>query len=370
MSGQLSYLLRHGAVKDGLTIDKEGYVSVPDLLAHLSKNGSSIKNLHQLQDITTKDNKKRFTLMEKGGVWYMKANQGHSIEVVTEEALTEITDPDRYPTAVHGTFRKCLPTILAAGLSRMSRNHIHFARGVGASAGIRSGTNVLIYANIHKAIADGIKFYISDNGVILTPGNDQGFLESKYFKSVADLKGNDLLKPIIPVKPQRIQAKTVIPKNNSYVSKQKKQQVTGPRCAGCLVFRTINKELQICLIATQSKIYGFPKGKMEDGESYLDCAFRELREETGIRSDQVEPLVETKFIDEAVRSSADNTGKPSIRLFITRLTAQDVKLQPEDIDEIAVCKFFSIDEALTLLMPKRQIVLKHAIEQCSIVAEI
>jgi len=30
---------------------------------------------------------------------------------------------------VHGTYEDCLPSILKSGLSRMKRNHIHFAQG-------------------------------------------------------------------------------------------------------------------------------------------------------------------------------------------------------------------------------------------------
>ncbi len=35
-----------------------------------------------------------------------------------------------------------------------------------------------------KALSNNIKFYISSNGVVLTPGNDVGYLEPKYFLRV------------------------------------------------------------------------------------------------------------------------------------------------------------------------------------------
>ena len=37
-------------------------------------------------------------------------------------------------------------------------------------------------------VADGIKFFKSANGVILTPGDEQGFLKPKYFKKIVDAK--------------------------------------------------------------------------------------------------------------------------------------------------------------------------------------
>lgn len=374
MSRQLSYLLRHGAVKEGLTIDKEGYIPVDEIFDFMSKNGSAVKNLRQLREITDKDEKQRFTLIERDNVWYMRANQGHSIATVNEEALTEITDPNQCPVAVHGTFRKTLPAILATGLSKMARNHIHFAPGVTASSGIRKNCNVLIYANLPMAMADGIKFYVSDNGVILTHGNENGFLESKYFKSVVDITGHDLLaKQTVSINHetsfggQRSNKRVNLPQSSSSSSarqsskvKNQKQGGNLPRCAGCIVFRKVRDELQVCLISTHSGIYGFPKGKMDSGETHLECARREVREETGITSDQLEPLEENKYVDEAVRSSVDNTGKPSIRLFVTRLIPESVKLAPEDVDEIATCEFVSIEDAMKVLMPKRQIVLKQA----------
>jgi len=41
---------------------------------------------------------------------------------------------------------------------------------------MRKSSQILIYIDAAKAMADGIKFYISANGVILTEGNEEGFL--------------------------------------------------------------------------------------------------------------------------------------------------------------------------------------------------
>ena len=115
MSRFLSYLLRHGATKEGLTISQDGYVSVNDILSYMSKNNSDILTLEQLQKITNEDKKNRFSLVNRDGSWYMRANQGHSIQAVNESALTEITEPIE---AIHGTIKKNLPLILSNGLSK------------------------------------------------------------------------------------------------------------------------------------------------------------------------------------------------------------------------------------------------------------
>lgn len=58
-----------------------------------------------------------------------------------------------------------------------------------AKSGIRKGysrPDILIYLDIEKAIKDGIEFYVSKNGVILSPGNQDGIIEPKYFKDVVE----------------------------------------------------------------------------------------------------------------------------------------------------------------------------------------
>jgi len=74
----------------------------------------------------------------------------------------------------------------------MARNHMHFAKGYPGDkeiiSGMRSTCDVLVEADLDKSIKDGIKWYISANGVILSPGDKDGFLLVKYFKK-AIVKG-------------------------------------------------------------------------------------------------------------------------------------------------------------------------------------
>mmetsp|Transcript_7454 Transcript_7454/g.13012 ORF Transcript_7454/g.13012 Transcript_7454/m.13012 type:complete len:117 (-) Transcript_7454:102-452(-) len=101
----------------------------------------------------------------------------------------------------------------------MKRNHIHFAPGLpgngGVISGMRKSCDVHIYINGSLCAQDGIQFYKSDNGVILTPGVDDeyeheyddhgkrkciraGTLPCKYFSKVVDAKTNQTLS--IPVR--------------------------------------------------------------------------------------------------------------------------------------------------------------------------
>ena len=44
---------------------------------------------------------------------------------------------------------------------------------------------MFIYVDVAKAMADGIPFFVSENGVVLCEGEgERGFLSTKYFKKV------------------------------------------------------------------------------------------------------------------------------------------------------------------------------------------
>lgn len=142
--------------------------------------------------------------------YLIRANQGHSIKVDTEGLLTPITEEaGNVPeTCVHGTDEPAWRLILkSGGLRRMGRNHIHFASGLPAGfkslaqdgsaeekeappviSGMRKGSTVLVYVDIRTALAAGLKFFISENGVILTEGNEKGFVPYEFFKRVESRK--------------------------------------------------------------------------------------------------------------------------------------------------------------------------------------
>jgi 2'-phosphotransferase len=77
---------------------------------------------------------------------------------------------------------------MQTGLNRMARNHIHMAIGKPNDneviSGMRSSCEVIVEVNMAKAISDGVPFYVSNNKVILCPGDDKGALYPKYFRSV------------------------------------------------------------------------------------------------------------------------------------------------------------------------------------------
>ena len=55
---------------------------------------------------------------------------------------------------------------------------------------MRRTANVLIWIDVQKALDDGIKFWLSNNGVVLTEGNAEGVIPTAYFSKVQNSDGS------------------------------------------------------------------------------------------------------------------------------------------------------------------------------------
>lgn len=186
ISKSLSYILRHGVKELGLNMDSGARVLVSEIL-----NLQNMKNvtIEQLKNIVDSNEKKRFELQTINDKLMIRAVQGHSKEmcdIIDENKLLhEITTP--LSKCIHGTTKNAWNIIKIEGLKPLSRMYIHCATSEpddeNVISGMRTTSQVLIYINMMEAMNDGIKFYMSQNGVILTNGlND--ILSPKYFKNI------------------------------------------------------------------------------------------------------------------------------------------------------------------------------------------
>ncbi|KAF8605790.1 hypothetical protein BDV93DRAFT_537179 [Ceratobasidium sp. AG-I] len=204
-SKTLSYILRHGAAKEHLAIRSDGYVRVADLLARPKMKELDLAGLLKIVEA---DQKQRYQLgvqtssdgpniviqslqrgevPEEGAELWIRANQGHTIKVDDLE-LKPVMDAADLACAVHGTTSVAWESIKKQGLSHMRRNHIHLASGrpgeSGVISGMRVSSQVIIFIDVVAAMAAGISFHTSTNGVILTTGDSSGFIPPTYFSSV------------------------------------------------------------------------------------------------------------------------------------------------------------------------------------------
>jgi len=200
-SKRLTYILRHGAAKMNITMTTGGYVNLGQIMQLKDFKRMTIQ---EVERIVRFDSKQRFGLekvpLNDPSQWMIRANQGHSIQNLNDEdLLMEITDvANAPPVCIHGTYLKSWESIYHVGLCRMKRNHIHFAIGEvndgEVISGMRTSVQIKVYVDVVKAMQDGIKFYCSQNNVILCPGvGEQGLLDRKYFSKVVRCSDNGIL---------------------------------------------------------------------------------------------------------------------------------------------------------------------------------
>jgi putative RNA 2'-phosphotransferase len=161
LSKRMSKALRHDPGRLGLTLDEAGWVPVAALLAALGVSRAD------LDAVVAGNDKQRFTVAPgPDGVDLIRANQGHSVPV--ELGLTPVPPPE---LLYHGTGSAVLESILATGLNRGGRHHVHLsadeqtARRVGSR---RAGPVVILTVDAAAMARDGYEFFRSDNGVWLT----------------------------------------------------------------------------------------------------------------------------------------------------------------------------------------------------------
>ncbi|KAH6687202.1 tRNA 2'-phosphotransferase [Plectosphaerella plurivora] len=205
ISKGLSKLLRHQADSAGVKLDVGGWAELDKVLAY-GPIRSTKATLEDIRAVIANSDKTRFALKPNPSTnpagdetstdpahFLIRANQGHSIKVESAELLQPITlEAGNFPPiAVHGTYLATWPAIEASGgLRKMNRNHVHFAQALPGEiqrevSGMRRDAEVLVYVDVEAALRDGaMTWWLSDNGVVLTEGDKEGLVASKYFKEV------------------------------------------------------------------------------------------------------------------------------------------------------------------------------------------
>jgi putative RNA 2'-phosphotransferase len=158
----LSLVLRHKPQELGITLDENGWTDVSMLLAKMAAKGHRITH-DQLRYIVETNSKKRFAFNENES--RIRANQGHSVEV--DLGYVQKQPPE---FLYHGTATRFLEMILAEGLKKMNRHHVHLSSDeqTARSVGGRHGKPVVLTVKSGVMTANGHVFYQSENGVWLT----------------------------------------------------------------------------------------------------------------------------------------------------------------------------------------------------------
>lgn len=170
LSVYISLILRHKPQVIGMKLDSKGYLNVDEMISNINKTGRSITR-SILDEIVETDEKKRYSYnLDKTMI---RANQGHSVNV--DVGLKESIPPEYL---YHGTGQQFAESILRTGILKQSRTHVHLSSDIkiAEQVGKRKGEAYIIVVPAAKMYEDGIKFYLSENGVWLVDKVDSKYL--------------------------------------------------------------------------------------------------------------------------------------------------------------------------------------------------
>jgi len=171
----LSKHLRHSPERVGLQLEEGGWVRVADLLEAARGNHLHLSR-EELEEVVAGNDKQRFSFSEDGAK--IRANQGHSVEV--DLGLSPTVPPD---VLFHGTGAQNRASIFSTGLEKRQRHHVHLSRDIETArkVGARHGKPFVFLVDAAQMHADGIEFFVSDNGVWLCD-----FVAPRYLKPYDD----------------------------------------------------------------------------------------------------------------------------------------------------------------------------------------
>ena len=171
VSKYLSKHLRHAPAEIGLTLEPGGWVLIAEVLRAAARHRMTVTRA-ELDEVVARCDKQRFAIDPTGEK--IRANQGHSTEVDLQ--LEPTTPPE---TLLHGTGAQNRDAILAGGLLKMSRQHVHLSADLDTArkVGGRHGKPLVFVVAAARMSADGFDFYQADNGVWLT-----GHIPAAYLK--------------------------------------------------------------------------------------------------------------------------------------------------------------------------------------------
>lgn len=172
ISKYLSLILRHKPESIGLSLDKNGWANIDELISKSSQYSDCISlDFELIQKVVNTSDKQRFIISDEKK--RIRANQGHSIKV-------DLQLKPAIPPALlyHGTATRFLDSILKEGLTPQKRHHVHLSTKLDTARSVaqRYGTPIILQINSQLMSENGFEFYLSENGIWLTDSVPPEFL--------------------------------------------------------------------------------------------------------------------------------------------------------------------------------------------------
>ena len=116
---------------------------------------------------------------------------------------------------------------------------------------------------------------------------------------------------------------------------------------GVLVFYRFPRSLKYLIIKHRKGHWAFPKGHAEKGETKLEAALRELKEETGIK--KINLLKKTVMVKEVYKFTGTKGVKilKKVNYFIAEAKSKKVKIDENEITNFRWCTLKAGMERIT-----------------------
>lgn len=183
LSKFMSLVLRHAPETAGLALDPQGWVAIDDLVRAAAAAFGAGRG--DIERVVRESDKQRFVITADR----IRANQGHSVAV--DLGLAAVEPPGEL---WHGTAAANQAGILASGLERRSRQHVHLSADLETARKVamrRAGPWIILRIDTAAMRAAGLPFYRSENGVWLAEAVPPRFLSTVETFSSVGLQGND-----------------------------------------------------------------------------------------------------------------------------------------------------------------------------------
>lgn len=156
--------MRHQPDSIGLSLDKNGWACVTELIEKANRHGKKLDK-ELINQIIRHGSKKRFVMDDEGK--FIRAGYGHSIEIDLE--LKPKTPP---PLLYYGTANTSVEAIRKEGIKAVGRNFVHLSvcKEDAQYVGSRHGRPVILNVQAKSMAAEGYKFFQSESeaGIWLT----------------------------------------------------------------------------------------------------------------------------------------------------------------------------------------------------------
>ena len=117
--------------------------------------------------------------------------------------------------------------------------------------------------------------------------------------------------------------------------------------AGGVIFRPRGKTVEVALISVKGgKLWGLPKGLVEEGENLARTAHREVKEETGLDGKILKMIDHIQYFFTMREDGGLRRFFKIVYFFLMEHIGGDVFMHDQ---EVAECRWFTIDRAIRLM---------------------